>query len=192
MLFSLCAPRVGGWWQGGDATQNPGTNLPAALWGAGMLRPQCPLQLQATVLRSAWPEWKSLMCNYFDSAVINVLLSSEGWGGRQRDSLHPWVIFSIYCSQILSLGSLLSADTLRNLAAVLILFSIYPRAWQLTESFAKRTKTPLILVLFADVFDSFIFLLKTDFTAETDRSSYEFGNLTSITSGISYRDKQEF
>lgn len=143
MLFSLCAPRVDGWWQGGDATQNPGTNLPAALWGAGMLRPQCPLQLQATVLRSAWPEWKSLMCNYFDSAVINVLLSSEGWGGRQRDSLHPWVIFSIYCSQILSLRSLLSAGTFRNLAAVLILFSIYPRAWQLTESFAKRTKNPI-------------------------------------------------
>lgn len=159
-LCFLCAPRVGGWWQEGDATQNPGMDLPAALWGAE--RPQHPLQLQATILRPAWPEWRSLMCNYFVSAVTNVLLSSEGWGGSQRDSLHPWVIFSahISCFQILSLHSLLSADTSRNLAAVLILFSMYPRAWELTESFAKRTKNSLIFVLSADVFWFFHFSVK--------------------------------
>lgn len=72
---------------------------------------------------------------------------------------------------------------------MLILFWLYPRARELIESFAKRTKNPLILVLFAEVFDSFIFLLKTYFTTEIDIGSYEFGNLTSIKSGISYRDK---
>lgn len=54
----------------------------------------------------------------------------------------------------------------------------------------EEKKNTLILVLFADAFDSFISVFNTyHFNKETDRPSYKFGNLTSIKSGINNRDK---
>lgn len=84
MVFLLvCAPNAGGrggWSEETGAVWKPGVDLLTVVVRHERVvgcRHLSWVQLQDIILRTAWPEWRSLMCDYYTSVLTNTLLSSE-------------------------------------------------------------------------------------------------------------------